>query len=160
MKTRRYNRAKPWVKQNQPPQGEPWIWLTIEMLESPAWRALSGAAQKIVFRVAIEHMGHAGTENGNLVVTYDQFADYGVRRSSIARAIREAEHLGWIRVVQRGRGGNSEFRRASRYALAWLPTADGLLAGNAWKRFAGSEPADMVLLTRKARSKRWQSLAA
>jgi hypothetical protein len=58
---------------NRPPKGEPWIWLTREMLSSPAWRALSPAALKVVKRVMLEHMAHACTANGNLVVTYGDF---------------------------------------------------------------------------------------
>jgi hypothetical protein len=86
-------------------------------------------------------MAHAGTANGMLVVTYDDFEEYGIRRSSIARAIREAEALGLIFVSERGRGGNAEFRRASRYGLTWLPSADGQLARNTWKLFATVESA-------------------
>ncbi len=45
-------------------------------------------------------MAHAGTENGNLICTYNNFADYGVRRSSIAVAIRQLEYMGFIRAVK------------------------------------------------------------
>ena len=61
------------------------------MLESEAWRALSLNAHKVIDRVKIEHMHHGGTENGNLIVTHADFQAYGVRRQSIAAAIREAE---------------------------------------------------------------------
>jgi hypothetical protein len=115
------------------------------MLESSAWGALSGAARQIVFRVAIEHMAHAGTENGNLIITYDDFAAFGIRRSSVAKAIRDAEALGWIKVTFRGRGGNAEFREASRYAVGWLPTADGKLADNLWRRIRTEADAQFAL---------------
>jgi hypothetical protein len=55
---------------NQPPSGEPFIWTTREMLESAAFRAISGGALKIVYRIAVEHMSHGGGLNGDLAVTY------------------------------------------------------------------------------------------
>ena len=38
---------------------------------------MSRAARLVVDRVMIEHMAHAGTENGNLVVTYADFVKFG-----------------------------------------------------------------------------------
>jgi hypothetical protein len=46
------------------------------MLESPAFRALSFAGHKFLARLEIEHLHHAGRENGRLIVTYDQFAEW------------------------------------------------------------------------------------
>lgn len=120
------------------------------MLISPAWLALPGAARDVVFRIAIEHMNHAGTENGELPVTYEDFVNYGIRKSSIALAIRQAEALGLIKVTHRGRGGNSEFRRASRYALGWLPTVDGQLPENKWRWIHSDEEAQAILAGLKA----------
>ena len=65
----------------------PWIWLTREMLESDAWRSLSRQARLVIDRVMIEHMLHAGTENGNLAVTYADFVAFGCRRGALAAAI-------------------------------------------------------------------------
>jgi hypothetical protein len=121
------------------------MWLSLVMLEGPAWRALSNAARLVIYRIAIEHMSHGGRENGNLTVTYDDFVGYGVRRSSISTAIRQAEALGFILVTERGRGGNAEFRRASKYALGWLPQADGTLAKHQWHRFESNEEAKAAI---------------
>ena len=60
-------------KRNSPPQDEPWIWLTREMLGSEAWCSLSRGALRVVCRVMLEHMAHGGTANGNLPVTYADF---------------------------------------------------------------------------------------
>jgi hypothetical protein len=43
---------------------------TIEMMESPAYRALSIHAHRILSRLEIEHAYHGGNENGRLPVTY------------------------------------------------------------------------------------------
>jgi hypothetical protein len=124
------------ARRNRPPEGESWVWLTQEMLESPAWRAMRFAARKIVDRVIIEHLAHAGTENGNLITTYTDFQHFGLRRrSSIAPAIIEAETLGFIDVIERGGSAYAELRNPSRYALAWLGRKDGTPPTNRWKAF-------------------------
>jgi hypothetical protein len=120
---------------NAVPKGEPWIWLTQEMLESPAWRALPPAAKGVIERIAIEHMSHGGTENGKLPVTYTDFENYGIRRMSIRFGIMAAEALGWITITQEGHAGAGDTRRTTRYALQWLDRHDGAPRSNAWKRF-------------------------
>jgi hypothetical protein len=80
----------------------------IEMLESPAYRVLSRSAHMVIARLEIELAHHGGNDNGKLPVTTDDFIEYGMHRGSVAPAIREAEALGFIRVTERGRGGNAE----------------------------------------------------
>jgi len=141
-----------WKKMNAPPEGEPFIWFTREMLESPAWRVLSKPAQGVVLRIAIEHMSHAGTQNGDLPVTYTDFESYGVRRKSIPDAIAEAEALGWIDIVERGRRGYADIRRPSKYGLTWLPrAAGGMPPSNRWKRQRTMPEARAVLKEAKRR---------
>jgi hypothetical protein len=83
----------------------------IEMLESPAYRALSVSAHRAISRIEIELAAHGGNDNGKLPVTYQDFIDYGIlHRESIAPALREAEALGFIECTKRGRGGNAEYR--------------------------------------------------
>jgi hypothetical protein len=43
---------------------------TREMIESPAYRALSLQGRKILRRLEIEHMAHGGAENGRLPSRY------------------------------------------------------------------------------------------
>src|SRR5262245_36039997 len=75
------------VRLNRPPEGVSWSWLTADMLSSPAWRALTGNAMKIVMRILLEHLRHGGIENGKLPVTYSDFVKFGVRRNSVREAI-------------------------------------------------------------------------
>ena len=51
----------------------------IEMLESPAYRALSLSARRVLERIEIELAQHGGQDNGGLPVTYDDFERYGIR---------------------------------------------------------------------------------
>lgn len=100
---------------------------TIDMLRSPAYRVMSYSAHRILARLEIELADHGGDDNGKLPATYDQFVEYGVHRASIAPAIRELTALGFIEVTERGRAGNAEWRRPSKFRLTY--------------RHAGAEPA-------------------
>jgi hypothetical protein len=103
-----------------PTDGRGFVWLTRAMLESADFRGLSLSAWRVVMRIAIEHLSHGGQENGLLNVTHADFVKYGVRGSSVAAAISEAEKAAIIRVTFRD--GRSKCRKlASRYGLAWLP---------------------------------------
>jgi hypothetical protein len=97
---------------NRPPKGEPFVWTTLARLKSPAHRALSLGARKIIDRVAIEHMNHGGGQNGSLVVTYNDFEAYGIRRRSLLQFLEEAIALGFIGRTHRGRRGWGEFESA------------------------------------------------
>lgn len=117
-----------------PPQGEAFTWYTREMMESAAFRSLSRAALQCLHRIMIEHMAHAGRENGALVVTYENFADYGARRSSIAKAIRELEAAGFLAETLRGGLAFGIAKMPSRYRLTWIGDRDGKRATDEWRR--------------------------
>jgi hypothetical protein len=91
----------------------------IEMLESPAWRALSLSGRRVVDRIEIELAHHGGNDNGRLPVTKLDFMEYGISARLVAPAIREAEALGFIRVTERGRGGNAEYHQPNRFFLTF-----------------------------------------
>src|SRR5271156_5675424 len=106
-------------RQNAKTIDEPFFMRRFSMLNSPAFMVLSLAAHRVLARIEIEHMQHGGKENGNLTVTYDQFEDYGVHRHGIGPAIREVVALGFVEVTERGRAGNREYRRPSKYRLTY-----------------------------------------
>jgi hypothetical protein len=129
---------------NKPPAETPWIWLTREMLESDAFNSLSRPARRVIDRVSIEHMLHAGTANGDLAVTYDDFVKFGIRRSSIKTAIKEATDTGVLIITVKGRPSRGQDRWPTRYALGWLPLCDGSPAPNRWKAWRNSRPAGPI----------------
>ena len=92
-----------------------------QLLESAAMRVLTLAERRALDRFEIEHMGHAGSENGKLIVTYANLVQWGIRRDSIAGAIRALEALGLIEITRRGYGGAAEVRVPSLYRLTYLP---------------------------------------
>jgi DNA-binding transcriptional MocR family regulator len=107
----------------------------LEMLESPAYRVLSLSAHRVLSRIEIEFLHHAGTENGRLPVTFDQFVEYGIDRASIAPAIRELEALGFVEVTERGVAGNADSRRPNLFRLTYR-NSDGVLSDGTheWRR--------------------------
>lgn len=126
------------VKMNGPPDSQPWIWLTREILESPAFRGLSINAMRALFRIMVEHVSQGGRENGRLkVTTRDMFA-YGVAWHKVSSAIDEIDAAGFIRVTVHGRRiCGSDKGAPPEYALTWLPIIepeDLTPPSNAWKQ--------------------------
>lgn len=120
-----------------PPQDEAWTWITLDLLESAAWRGASIHCLRFIFCLLAEHCGHAGRENGHLVATYVQLEQAGVRRQRIAAAIREAVRRGLVVVELRGGlYGVDNCRTASRYRLTWIGCIDGRRTPtNEWRKF-------------------------
>jgi hypothetical protein len=136
----------------QIPKGEPWIWLTREMLASPAWKAMNRSQRRLVERVMIEHMNHAGTENGNLIVTYTDFREHGIRDKSVRTDIAIAEALGWIEITVKGKASFEDQHYPSRYALTWLPQPSrSRLASNRWREIKTDDAARLVVKDALAR---------
>jgi hypothetical protein len=90
-------------------------------------------------------MAHAGTENGNLIVTYDDLVKYGLDRRSIAYAVDLAEQLGFLDVIQKGIKGFGPARRPSIYGLTWLDRADRTPASNRWRQITTSSDVQRTL---------------
>jgi hypothetical protein len=119
---------------------------TIEMMESPAYRALSLSAHRVLDRICIELAHHGGNDNGKLPVTYDQFVEYGVHRHAIAPAIRELEALGFIKVTQRGRPSAGDHRWPNLFLILWVnckstPKAEQT---NDWRKIPDTETAELI----------------
>jgi hypothetical protein len=123
------------VKKNtQPPKGQGgWMAETRELLESDAYRTLSINARRVLDRVKIEHISHGRNRNGSLIITHDQFIEYGVTSDLVADAIEECAFKGLMK-VQRGRAADGT-PHASLYTLTFDGTHDGLPATNGWRKF-------------------------
>lgn len=136
-----------WKKLNRAPDGEEggWGWITREMLESEAFIALSPSALRVLMRLWIEHMADGGQENGRLPCTYDDFQRYGVRRSSIKRAIMLVVALGFADIEIEGRAGHGVGRAPTTFRLTWLPVRDGSRATNRWKAVKSREQAEAIV---------------
>lgn len=108
------------------PQGlvkGPYVMLRQEMKESLGWRALNNVDRKILDRLEIELMKHAGKNNGELICTYDNFAEYGIRRKSIAASIRRLIRAGFLRITRKPWKSVINGMPAM-YALTYMPIGD------------------------------------
>jgi hypothetical protein len=124
---------------------------TIEMMESPAFQALSLAGHRILDRLEIEMAHHGGNDNGRLPVTFDHFVEYGLHRHSIAPGLREVCALGFVEITERGRAGNSEWRRPNLFRLTYRQVGNANPTDE-WKRIKSKQDADAI--SREARAKK------
>jgi hypothetical protein len=124
----------------------------IEMLESPAYRALSVSAHRAISRIEIELAAHGGNDNGALPVTYQNFMDYGITRECVAPALREAEALGFIQVTRHGRGGNAEHREATLFRLTFAHDRNSRQSppSHEWRGIKTLEEAQRVAIAARA----------
>jgi hypothetical protein len=131
-------------KTQRPPAGQPWVWLTREVLASDAWRLLGINARRFIDFLLLEHMGKGGRHNGQLKAPHRQLRDFGIAVRFIGDAIRQAEDLG---LVDCHRGG---LRVATRFGLTWLPGHDGKPPTNRWRTYR--EPAPRMPSGRKIKN--------
>jgi hypothetical protein len=100
--------------------GEAFVAHPLELRRSPAWRALPNNARRVLDRLEVEHMEHGGAENGSLKCPYSDFAAAGLRRPSIALALRQCVALGFLAISQQGSRAISNWRSPSQYRLTYL----------------------------------------
>lgn len=105
-------------------------------------------------------MAHGGAENGSLPCTYPDIEKDGVRRASIALAIRQCVELGFAEVTRPGGRSISDIRLPSLYRLTYVvgrnkndtPTDE-------WRRIRTDEDA-LHALARAAAGRRYTTQAA
>jgi GNAT superfamily N-acetyltransferase len=100
--------------------GTAWVPHSAELLPSAAWRTRSIHCARLLDRIELEHMAHAGKENGYLIVTYDQFVEWGIGRRFIRAAIEEAVKRGLLVVERHGAYRGGARRQPSLYRLTYL----------------------------------------
>ena len=65
-----------------PPKGEPWVFQTVQMLESPAYQSLSINARRALDRLEIEHRAHAGLEMASFAYRPASFTNSVSRKTA------------------------------------------------------------------------------
>jgi hypothetical protein len=142
-------------KLNAPPHGLAWSWLTQEIMESGAFRSLSINGRRVLDRIMVEHMKHAGQENGRLKVTWCDFVKYGIGRRFVSQALGEVICTGLIAIeipgsrIRSGQPGDP-----TQYRLTWLPVAEPnnfRSPTNDWKRFSDDVAAARRAIPAKTR---------
>jgi hypothetical protein len=127
-----------------------WSPRPIKMLESPAYRALSLSAHRIMSRIEIEFARHSGKDNGRLPVTKRDFIAYGMQHVAVAKGIREAEALGFIQVTEHGRGGNSKHHSPNLFRLTFVQCRNSGPPTHEWRKIKTIEEAVAVAQAARA----------
>jgi hypothetical protein len=135
--------------------GEQFAPHTIAMLRSPAWRALSLSARRVLDRIEIELADHCGTDNGKLPVTYDDFVRYGIERHAIGPAIREIVALGFVGITEAGRAGNADWRKPNLFRLTFRNTK--YAPTNEWQKISEEQAAPIARAARMAPPRKTKS---
>ena len=133
------------------PAGMPFVQLSIELICSPAWRALSINGRRLIDFLLIRHMEHGGSENGNLLATYDELEEFGIARRLLRKTIQEVENLRLIDVERGGRKGFTQ-THYSRFRLTFLPDRNVSDRGinyfgeptNEWRRVTPKQAAQIA----------------
>ena len=116
----------------------------VEMLESPAWRALTPSAKRCIERIAIELAHHGGRDNGELPVTYRNFRAFGVYMDGIRLALAEAVALGFIEMTPGHASLSPDYGRAARFRILFLNCIGPLPDHTRWKRFKTLDEAKLT----------------
>lgn len=119
---------------NNRPRSEAFIKRRRSLNESAAMAALTLAAHRVLLRLEIELMAHAGKNNGKLICTFDNFVAFGIRRMSVAPAIRLLVNVGLVEITLRG-WRLAAHGRAARYRLTYLE-AFGKPPTDEWRAYA------------------------
>src|SRR5690348_12774141 len=102
------------TKHSHPP-GERYVALYRYVLETAAFRALSGNACKLLVLVAIRHDGH---NNGRISFSVREAAEQvGCAINTAARLFSELQDKGFLELNERG-----SFTRKNRHASTWRVT--------------------------------------
>lgn len=128
-----------------PPIGEPFLWKTLELISSDAWRFRSMHCARLLDFLEVEHLRHGGVENGSLVAPYSQLETH-IGRRFINKAIAEAEARKLIEVKRGGLKGRA-MTDLNRFRLTYCWTkiqVNGLwdwnLPTDDWKTYEEPKP--------------------
>jgi hypothetical protein len=114
---------------NKLPAGEPFVWLTRELLSSDAWRSQNIHTRRLIDFLLLEHIRRGGQNNGRLKAPQRQLYAFGIGPNYAVAAIVRAEELGLVVCHRAG------MRTATTYRLTWLESYDGKPAGNEWRAY-------------------------
>lgn len=120
----------------------------LEMLQSPAWQKAPRPLAKLIERLEIEHLRHGGKNNGELYVSYAQFAAYGISKRVIFRTLQLGEDLGLIEVI-RGEGIiRGDIRPENAYRLTFVPAKNRNSPTDEWKQISKERANELVAFYR------------
>jgi hypothetical protein len=120
-------------------KGDNYVKRRLCLIESAAMVQLTLAAHRVLLRLEIELLRHAGKNNGAVIVTYNDFVAFGIHRDAIAPAIRLLVNVGLVAITDRGWRA-AEHGRPAKYRLTYLP-AYGKPPTDEWKAYVPNQKA-------------------
>ncbi|MCV0394122.1 MAG: hypothetical protein K5872_22860 [Rhizobiaceae bacterium] len=111
----------------------PFVPHTLDLLQSASWAERTVPLMRILDRLEVEHLRHAGTRNNRLFVSYGQFVESGISRRAIAPALTLGEELGLLKIVRPSASYGGIIRPPTAYGLTYAPDATGNTT-NEWRR--------------------------
>jgi hypothetical protein len=90
------------------------------LLNSQVWRSLGIYERRFLDALEVEHCRHAGKENGNLVLTYEQGAERGIEREYFLRTADRLVDLKLIEVTHKGQYCQAARKDPNTYRLTYL----------------------------------------
>ncbi len=120
-------------------RGEHWTKLVRNMMEEPAWRALSSTAQALYPWLRLEWHGVEHNNNGRICLSVRQAAErLGVSYNTAAKAFRELQAKGFIAVTRPPKLGTSGVASSPLFELTEisLPTARGESGRRLYKQWS------------------------
>jgi hypothetical protein len=115
--------------------GEQYVNIGYPMLQSVAWRSLSGPACKVWLELRTRYNGG---NNGKLALSLEEAARLlHLGKATVQRAFTELEAKGFVVMSQRGQWYG---RKATTWTLCDR-SSNGVMATHAWKRWRPNSPA-------------------
>lgn len=131
-----WHKANPWQDCESPeyPEKEPKVYITKEMLNSPAYRSLSRAALLIYqdflakrIMKQIKRETHRGKEkiwvienNGEIVYPFSEAKNKGLSEKTYNNGLYELQGKGFIDIKHRGKGGRPPAKGAGDMTKFWI----------------------------------------
>ena len=112
------------------PKGTPFVMLSAPALSALLERPPSRRGFQMLLRLALEHLAHAGAENGHLVVTHRQFTkEARISDRFVGPTKEELIELGWLVVEHDGRYRGGAKRDPNRYRLTCFKSKSDAATG-------------------------------
>jgi hypothetical protein len=124
-----YSRKRGRRKSASRTDGEQYANFGFPLINSPAWRSLSGAALKLLMELRTRYHG---TNNGKLALSLDHAATLlGLGKATVQRAFVELQAKGFVIQMERGQWYG---RKPTTWALT-IVSLNGNPATHDWKRW-------------------------
>lgn len=127
--------------------GQSFVPHRLELVVSFPWRKRPIPLMRIIERLEIEDMRHAGGENGNLYVSYTQFVAYGISRSAIRPMLDLGVEIGLIAIIQ-AENWVGDLRPENAYRLTYLPAKGQKAPSDEWRYVTDERVAKAVKIAK------------